>query len=162
MNHNSDPKPGENNGKERNRSQGRRTAASRTAPSPWRDGVLPEDFGRRLERLKEAQRPLLARPGPGPGRGPQAAGPVAQGRRALRRRHALHTPLRIQDARRVGHHHGRGFPDELLRRGGGRGGRRRGCGGERGGERGGGPEGSPGLLDPRPRRAQARRRHGGV
>ena len=52
MNHNSDPNPGENNEKERNRSQGRRRRQPDRSQS-MEDGVLPEDFGRRLERLKE-------------------------------------------------------------------------------------------------------------
>ena len=52
MNHNSDPNPGENAGKERNRSQGRRRRQPDRSQS-MEDGVLPEDFGQRLERLKE-------------------------------------------------------------------------------------------------------------
>ena len=48
-----EPNRNEPNRNEPNRSEGRRHRRPTTA-SPWRDGVLPEDFGRRLERLKEA------------------------------------------------------------------------------------------------------------
>ena len=52
MNHSSDPNPGGNNGKKPNRPQGRPRQPE--GYQPMEDGVLPEDFGRRLERLKEA------------------------------------------------------------------------------------------------------------
>jgi len=53
MNHHSDPNPGGNNEKEPNRSKRRRGRRQPDGFPPMEDGVLPEDFGRRLERLKE-------------------------------------------------------------------------------------------------------------
>ena len=65
------------------RFDGLRTATEE-GTQPLESGVLPDDFGQRLERLKEASGPQLARHGQGPRRGPQAAAQVAQGRRAVR------------------------------------------------------------------------------
>ena len=104
---------------------------------PLEGGVLPEDFGERLEQLKELSGLSWRGMAKVLGVGPQAAAHVAQeGRRALRRSNALHLPLRVPDTRRPAGHPGRGHPDDPLR----------------GGE-----------LDNRPRRAQgAHRRHGGA
>ena len=53
MNHNSDPNPSEPNPDGINQSEGRHHRPA-DGTEPMESGVLPEDFGRRLERLKEA------------------------------------------------------------------------------------------------------------
>ena len=116
---------------------------------PLDGGVLPEDFGERLEQLKELSglswRGFAKALGVDPKQlrianssRPSAWTPSSvahEGRRALRRSNALHLPLRVPDTRRPAGHPGRGHPDDLVR----------------GGE-----------LDNRPRRVQAHRRHGGA
>ena len=82
---------------------------------PLEGGVLPEDFGERLERLKEASG--LSWRGFAKALGEAAAHVAQEGRRALRRSHALHSPLRLWDTRRHGDPPGRGVPDDLLRGG---------------------------------------------
>ena len=53
MNDHSYPNPGENNPDDLNPSEGRHNRQP-DGSEPMETGVLPEDFGRRLERLKEA------------------------------------------------------------------------------------------------------------
>ena len=57
MNHNSDPNPGDPNQEELNQEELNQSEGRRHRPAdgsePMESGVLPEDFGRRLERLKE-------------------------------------------------------------------------------------------------------------
>ena len=52
MKHNSDPNPDQLNPEDPNQSEGRRHRPA-DGSEPMESGVLPEDFGRRLERLKE-------------------------------------------------------------------------------------------------------------
>ena len=104
---------------------------------PLDGGVLPEDFGERLEQLKELSglswRGMAKALGVDP---KQLRMWRRKGVEPLRRSNALHLPLRVPDTRRPAGHPGRGHPDDPLR----------------GGE-----------LDNRPRRAQgAHRRHGGA
>ena len=85
---------------------------------PLESGVLPRDFGQRLERLKEASGLSWRGFAKALGVDPKQAAHVAQeGRRALRGSHALHSPLRVRDTRRSGGPPGRGVPDDLLRGG---------------------------------------------
>ena len=52
MNDDRDPNPGEPNADDLNQSEGRHHHSA-DGTEPMESGVLPEDFGRRLERLKE-------------------------------------------------------------------------------------------------------------
>ena len=58
MNDHSDPNPGDNNADDLNRNESNpsegRHHRQPDGGEPMEDGVLPEDFGRRLERLKDA------------------------------------------------------------------------------------------------------------
>ena len=100
---------------------------------PLESGVLPEDFGQRLERLKEASGLSWRGMAKALGVDPKQLLRWRKGVEPLRGSDALDLPLRKPVARRPGNPHRRGLPDDLLQ-----------------------------GLTGTPRRAQAQRRQGGA
>ena len=79
-------------------------------------GVLPDDFPKRLERLKEVSGLTWSGFARAIGVGEKQIHRWRNGARALRGRHARALPLRGPDARRHGDPRERELPDQLLPR----------------------------------------------
>ena len=150
MDDHSDPNPND-----ANPSEGRHNRPADGA-EPMETGVLPEDFARRLERLKEASGLSWRGLGRALGVDPKRLGHWRKGVGALRRGHALHPPLSHPGCPGgpqilMGQDYRMSFFDEEEQE-------RQEDDGVEVAEEGG----RPGRLDPGPRRAQAQRRCGGV